>query len=647
MNCKKCVISMSGGLDSTCLALKMLAEGKEVRAYAFQYGQKHQIELVKLQKNIKILQDKKLPISLNIINLKSAFSDSASSLCSADNSNGDIPKGDYGEENMKSTVVENRNIIFSAIIYGKALGWANKTKENVEITLGIHAGDHCFTEDTKILTPEGYKTIKTLKVGDNVYSLNTETGEMMIDRCLDIIEKGSNDEIYNIKTTAGTVRLTAEHKVFVMEFGKYTNSGFDKRIISKKVKDLKEGDIMLTSYKTPVEENINLNNKTINISDIIKPILEETDKYIVEDIDGMTNIKLKSLNRNLTPYKTNMPAKELLNIMAWYITEGWSSKEYLKNEKASRFQSSFSQSAYKNIENCISIENDMKTLGIKESVSYSKEMINNRPIEVAYSFNSAISTLMQTCGSSSTDKHIPDWIMNFLKENKSYIFEFVNTMVAGDGHYNNISGLYSYISNSKQLIEDMSYLIKMIGYYVKINYPNNQSNCYTITFGNKDRKTGLVRFNDAAMTKVTSIKIEHKLEKVYDISVEHNHNFFAGDFGSILISNSLYPDTTKESQEAAKHCFEISNWGSERVDYRAPFVEITKDKVLKEGLNAMRSLGFKNEEINEVLKNTHSCYDPDEKGRSCGCCGTCKERINSFIINGLKDPVEYQVPIKW
>lgn len=142
-NRKKVVISMSGGLDSTCLALDLLSKGYEVKAYAFYYGQKHEIELHKLQNNIETLQNKKLPITFQIIDLEDVFCDSNSSL----NGVGEVPQAGYDEETMKSTVVENRNVIFSSIIYGKALSWANKINENVTITLGIHSGDHALYPD--------------------------------------------------------------------------------------------------------------------------------------------------------------------------------------------------------------------------------------------------------------------------------------------------------------------------------------------------------------------------------------------------------------------------------------------------------------------------------------------------------------------
>lgn len=152
----KVVLSLSGGLDSTMLMMWWLARGMEVRAFSFDYGQKHQIELKKVKKNIKFLQSLGLPVTHQVINLKDVFSDSASSLHEGGE---DIPHGNYADDNMKSTVVENRNVIFSAIVYGKALGWANKTGENVVISLGVHAGDHTIYPDCR---PESVEMAKEL-----------------------------------------------------------------------------------------------------------------------------------------------------------------------------------------------------------------------------------------------------------------------------------------------------------------------------------------------------------------------------------------------------------------------------------------------------------------------------------------------------
>lgn len=142
---KKAILSLSGGLDSTCLLMYLLAHDYEIRAYSFQYGQKHFIELEKVKRNIEFLQGKRFKLSHQIIDLRDCFSDSNSSLHVGGEP---IPEGHYASENMKSTVIENRNVIFSAIIYGKALSWANKTESNVDVFLGLHSGDHCCYPDT-------------------------------------------------------------------------------------------------------------------------------------------------------------------------------------------------------------------------------------------------------------------------------------------------------------------------------------------------------------------------------------------------------------------------------------------------------------------------------------------------------------------
>ena len=106
---------------------------------------------------------------------------------------------------------------------------------------------------------------------------------------------------------------------------------------------------------------------------------------------------------------------------------------------------------------------------------------------------------------------------------------------------------------------------------------------------------------------------------------------------------STYPDTTPESFEAARHLFKISNWGSERVDYEAPFQYLKKDEVLRAGMDAMNYLEFDDDDKGYILKHTHSCYDPDKEGRSCGLCGTCQERIACFALNDMIDPIEYNL----
>ena len=60
----------------------------------------------------------------------------------------DVPEGHYENDNMKETVVPNRNKIFSSIIQAVALSIANE-KDACDIALGIHAGDHAVYPDCR------------------------------------------------------------------------------------------------------------------------------------------------------------------------------------------------------------------------------------------------------------------------------------------------------------------------------------------------------------------------------------------------------------------------------------------------------------------------------------------------------------------
>ena len=56
---------------------------------------------------------------------------------------------------------------------------------------------------------------------------------------------------------------------------------------------------------------------------------------------------------------------------------------------------------------------------------------------------------------------------------------------------------------------------------------------------------------------------------------------------------------------------------------------------------AKRDIILKGTELGVDYSLTHSCYDPDEQGRSCGLCDSCRLRLKGFAEAGLKDPIKY------
>ena len=143
---KQAVLSLSGGMDSSTLLLHLLANGYEVTALSFDYGQKHRVERERAQSLVNYLNDNGQNIKYGVIKLDGL----APMLNSALVEGGDeVPEGHYEQENMKETVVPNRNKIFSSIIQAVALSKANELNTNVYISLGIHAGDFSVYPDCR------------------------------------------------------------------------------------------------------------------------------------------------------------------------------------------------------------------------------------------------------------------------------------------------------------------------------------------------------------------------------------------------------------------------------------------------------------------------------------------------------------------
>jgi 7-cyano-7-deazaguanine synthase len=168
---KKAVLSLSGGMDSSSLLLHLLANGYEVTALGFDYGQKHKVELERAKSLVEYLngcsqkakQDQLGTITVTgenfpLVNFQIIKLDGLSTLLNSALVTGgaDVPEGHYEQDNMKDTVVPNRNKIFSSIIQAVALSVATKNVgddctvgQPVAIAMGIHAGDHAIYPDCR------------------------------------------------------------------------------------------------------------------------------------------------------------------------------------------------------------------------------------------------------------------------------------------------------------------------------------------------------------------------------------------------------------------------------------------------------------------------------------------------------------------
>ncbi|MCA9329512.1 7-cyano-7-deazaguanine synthase QueC [Candidatus Saccharibacteria bacterium] len=132
----KVLAVVSGGMDSVTMLHDLVAQGHEVSVVSFNYGQRHLKELEVAKANAD-----KLGLKHKVIDMAFMAQLLDNSALTGDT---DVPEGHYEADNMKLTVVPNRNMIMASIAVGLAV---NNGQEAV--ALGVHSGDHAIYPDCR------------------------------------------------------------------------------------------------------------------------------------------------------------------------------------------------------------------------------------------------------------------------------------------------------------------------------------------------------------------------------------------------------------------------------------------------------------------------------------------------------------------
>ncbi|MDF7807321.1 7-cyano-7-deazaguanine synthase QueC [Pontiellaceae bacterium B12219] len=188
---KKAVVLLSGGLDSATVMAMALAEGYDVYAVSFQYGQRHSVELdcaIK-QAAIGAKQHKIVDIDL------SSFGGSA---LTADI---DVPKHDTVDdlpEDIPVTYVPARNTVFLSY----ALAWAEVLKA-YDIFIGVNALDYSGYPDCRPEFIAAYETMANLATVAGVQGRKLTIHTPLIDLTkAEIIQRGLELGVDYAKTTS-------------------------------------------------------------------------------------------------------------------------------------------------------------------------------------------------------------------------------------------------------------------------------------------------------------------------------------------------------------------------------------------------------------------------------------------------------------
>ena len=104
--------------------------------------------------------------------------------------------------------------------------------------------------------------------------------------------------------------------------------------------------------------------------------------------------------------------------------------------------------------------------------------------------------------------------------------------------------------------------------------------------------------------------------------------------GMNAIDYSGYPDCRpgflRAFEQTANLATKAGVEGKGRFRIHAPLLRLDKGEIVRLG-----------EALGVDYSLTHSCYAPDNRGRSCGRCDSCHLRLKGFQEAGLTDPLDY------
>ncbi len=104
--------------------------------------------------------------------------------------------------------------------------------------------------------------------------------------------------------------------------------------------------------------------------------------------------------------------------------------------------------------------------------------------------------------------------------------------------------------------------------------------------------------------------------------------------GVNAVDYSGYPDCRPEFIEAYQQMANLATKAGvegEGFSIHTPLIDLSKAEIIRRGSQLGVDYGL-----------TISCYNPDDQGRACGVCDSCRLRAAGFADAGLVDPTRYQ-----
>jgi hypothetical protein len=391
----------------------------------------------------------------------------------------------------------------------------------------IYGGEYCFSEDTEVLTENGWKNYKEIIVGEMVMSINPRTREMEWKPITKILVKKHKGEMINIKTINALV--TPDHQFWMDN---------DKEMKRFRAKELPHS----FNWKIP-------RTGIWNGKDIPEIIIPELDIVIPERVVkkgmwtknnsekvinthsgkrfysvGVSRVK-SFISRTLPQLK--FKTEDLCYLLGLFLSEGSFGGYYKGEPRAINIAQSIKNP--KRVE----IENRLKKMNLKFSVRKDGAFeVSNR--QLAKYFWDELG-LKNTHAES---KFIP----KFFKElSPKYLYELLMGYMIGDGHYHKNQWVCSTIS--KKLADDLQEIIHKIGLAADIKIKKTKGTTFTIngkTYQRRHDAYVLSTRHQKTFTRAykRDVSVEFYDGIVWDVSVADNESLMVRRNGKVFFSSN-------------------------------------------------------------------------------------------------------------
>lgn len=352
---------------------------------------------------------------------------------------------------------------------------------------------NCYSEDTELLTENGWKLFKDLTNGEKVLTLNTETMSMEYHEPTEYHKYFVDDYLYNFHTKGIDLMVTSDHNMVT----RTSSKNKIQKITAKEIYDNPEKYYYYETLKSGYEM-----------------CSQKEDDIIIPEVTDELGRSMNNGHQN--GGERRIKAEDWFSFLGWYISEGSCFKT------PSNYTVVISQYENAHKDNCEEIKCLIERMGFKYYATKNDIKIHSKQL---YCF---LKSLFPDNG--ALNKHIP---REYLFYNKKCLIELYNSLMAGDGNADESR----YSTTSERLANDFSELLVKIGKCGTI-FKEKRDGCWNTIYRISISKNVNPSFGDMYTKKLNCDKVRYE-GYVYDITVP-NHIIYVRRNGKSCWGSNCY-----------------------------------------------------------------------------------------------------------